>query len=227
MRATPCAGPAGRTGRADRGHRHRARDDGGHAERGRLQDNWCGGGRSVDRSMTPALSRTIDVTPPAAEAKALTRGRPDAHLPAPARAAGPGDLRPPGPAPRSCTCQARPCIEYQLYARAARPDMFVAEAGYGHLGPEYITLDRSFVEGGYEPTEAFVLNRLLMRGGPCGRGARAALSRSKMFGRPAQGVPVVGFGGSGEANPPTATIGHSSPLSASRSAIPSVAKLLK
>ena len=58
VRATPCAGPAGRTGRADRGHGHRARDDGGHAERGRLRDDRCGGRRPVGRSITPAVSAT-------------------------------------------------------------------------------------------------------------------------------------------------------------------------
>jgi hypothetical protein len=47
-------------------------------------------------------------------------------------------------------------IEYQLHAQAARPDAFVAVAGYGDLGPGYITLERSFAEGGYEPTDAFV-----------------------------------------------------------------------
>ena len=47
-------------------------------------------------------------------------------------------------------------IEYQLHARAARPDAFVAVAGYGDLGPGYITLERSFAEGGYEPTDVFV-----------------------------------------------------------------------
>ena len=47
-------------------------------------------------------------------------------------------------------------IEYQLHAHAARPGAFVAVAGYGDLGPGYITLERSFAEGGYEPTDAFV-----------------------------------------------------------------------
>ena len=47
-------------------------------------------------------------------------------------------------------------IEYQLHAQAARPDAFVAVAGYGDLGRGYITLERSFAEGGYEPTDAFV-----------------------------------------------------------------------
>ena len=47
-------------------------------------------------------------------------------------------------------------IEYQLHAQAARPGAFVAVAGYGDLGSGYITLERSFAEGGYEPTDAFV-----------------------------------------------------------------------
>ncbi|NKB66115.1 MAG: hypothetical protein GKR89_03555 [Candidatus Latescibacteria bacterium] len=47
-------------------------------------------------------------------------------------------------------------IEYQLHAQAARPDAFVAVAGYGDLGTGYITLATSFDEGGYEPVDAFV-----------------------------------------------------------------------
>jgi hypothetical protein len=47
-------------------------------------------------------------------------------------------------------------IEYQLAAQAERPDAFVAVASYGDLGPGYITLERSFAEGGYEPTDSFV-----------------------------------------------------------------------
>ena len=47
-------------------------------------------------------------------------------------------------------------IEYQLHAQAARPDAFVAVAGYGDLGTGYITLASSFAEGGYEPQDAFV-----------------------------------------------------------------------
>ena len=47
-------------------------------------------------------------------------------------------------------------IEYQLYAQQLRPDAFVAAAGYGDLGTGYITLERSFAEGGYEPVDAFV-----------------------------------------------------------------------
>ncbi len=47
-------------------------------------------------------------------------------------------------------------IEYQLHAQDARPDAFVSVAGYGDLGTGYITLTRSFAEGGYEPVDAFV-----------------------------------------------------------------------
>ena len=47
-------------------------------------------------------------------------------------------------------------IEYQLHAQQHRPDLFVAVAGYGDLGTGYITLERSFSEGGYEPVDAFV-----------------------------------------------------------------------
>ena len=47
-------------------------------------------------------------------------------------------------------------IEYQLHAQAARPDAFVAVAGYGDLGTGYIVLASSFAEGGYEPVDAFV-----------------------------------------------------------------------
>lgn len=47
-------------------------------------------------------------------------------------------------------------IEYQLAAEKERPDAFVAVAGYGDLGTGYITLEKSFAEGGYEPSDAFV-----------------------------------------------------------------------
>ena len=47
-------------------------------------------------------------------------------------------------------------IEYQLYAQELKPDKFVAVASYGDLGTGYITLERSFAEGGYEPTDSFV-----------------------------------------------------------------------
>lgn len=47
-------------------------------------------------------------------------------------------------------------IEYQLHAQQARPNAFVAVAGYGDLGTGYITMETSFDEGGYEPSDAFV-----------------------------------------------------------------------
>ena len=47
-------------------------------------------------------------------------------------------------------------IEYQIQAQENRPDAFIAVAGYGDLGTGYITLERSFAEGGYEPVDAFV-----------------------------------------------------------------------
>jgi hypothetical protein len=49
-----------------------------------------------------------------------------------------------------------PFIEYQLHAQAARPDRFVAVAGYGEGGPGYICTDAAIAEGGYEPTMSYV-----------------------------------------------------------------------
>ncbi len=46
-------------------------------------------------------------------------------------------------------------IEYQLFAQEQNPDTFIATASYGDGGPGYIPLERSFLEGGYEPTWAF------------------------------------------------------------------------
>lgn len=46
-------------------------------------------------------------------------------------------------------------IEYQLFAQQEFSDAFVATASYGDGGPGYIPLERSFLEGGYEPTWAF------------------------------------------------------------------------
>ena len=45
-------------------------------------------------------------------------------------------------------------IEYQLFAQAQRPEAFVAVASYGDCGPGYICMERSHVEGGYEPTDS-------------------------------------------------------------------------
>ena len=63
-------------------------------------------------------------------------------------------------------------IEYQFYAQRIAKNIvinqsmegFVAVAGYGDGGPSYIVMDRHFIEGGYEPTDALV-----------GSGAEAAL----------------------------------------------------
>jgi hypothetical protein len=46
-------------------------------------------------------------------------------------------------------------IEYQLFAQQQRPGGFVATASYGDGGPGYIPREKSFDEGGYEPTQAF------------------------------------------------------------------------
>jgi len=47
-------------------------------------------------------------------------------------------------------------VEYQLDAQRACRGGFLATAAYGDGGPWYIPLTRSFAEGGYEPTAAFV-----------------------------------------------------------------------
>lgn len=41
-------------------------------------------------------------------------------------------------------------VEYQLAAKAARPDLFVALAAYGDYGPWYIGTAAAYEEGGYE-----------------------------------------------------------------------------
>ena len=41
-------------------------------------------------------------------------------------------------------------VEYQLAAKAERPDLFVAMAAYGDYGPGYICTDKAYKEGGYE-----------------------------------------------------------------------------
>jgi len=46
-------------------------------------------------------------------------------------------------------------VEYQLFAQQQAPDSFVATASYGDGGPGYIPLEKSFAEGGYEPTQAY------------------------------------------------------------------------
>jgi len=47
-------------------------------------------------------------------------------------------------------------IEFQLFAQRLKPDAFVAVAAYGDVGPGYICTERSFSEGGYEPTASRV-----------------------------------------------------------------------
>ncbi len=49
-------------------------------------------------------------------------------------------------------------VEFQLFAQRLVPEGFVAVAAYGDLAPGYICTERSFAEGGYEPTAS--------RGGP-------------------------------------------------------------
>lgn len=41
-------------------------------------------------------------------------------------------------------------VEYQLAAKAARPDLFIAMAAYGDYGPWYIGTAKAYDEGGYE-----------------------------------------------------------------------------
>ncbi|MEO6184540.1 MAG: hypothetical protein ABIP76_15600 [Verrucomicrobiota bacterium] len=43
-------------------------------------------------------------------------------------------------------------VEYQLAAKAARPDLFVAVAGYGDYAPGYIGTAIAYEQGGYETT---------------------------------------------------------------------------
>lgn len=50
-------------------------------------------------------------------------------------------------------------VEYQLEAQRVRPGHFLATAAYGDDGPWYIPLERSFAEGGYEPTVAHVARK--------------------------------------------------------------------
>jgi hypothetical protein len=43
-------------------------------------------------------------------------------------------------------------VEYQLQAKAERPDLFVAMAAYGDYGPWYIGTAAAYEQGGYETT---------------------------------------------------------------------------
>lgn len=45
-------------------------------------------------------------------------------------------------------------VEYQLAAKAVRPDLFVAMAAYGDYGPGYIGTTVAYAEGGYETSPA-------------------------------------------------------------------------
>lgn len=47
-----------------------------------------------------------------------------------------------------------PFVEYQLSAKAERPDLFVAVAGYGDYAPGYIATAEAYNQGGYETGEA-------------------------------------------------------------------------
>lgn len=44
-------------------------------------------------------------------------------------------------------------VEYQLAAKAERPDLFVAMAAYGDMGPGYIGTTLAYEKGGYEVSE--------------------------------------------------------------------------
>ncbi len=46
-------------------------------------------------------------------------------------------------------------VEYQLFAQQQRPGAFVCTASYGDGVTGYIPLEHSFVEGGYEPSQAY------------------------------------------------------------------------
>ena len=47
-----------------------------------------------------------------------------------------------------------PFIEYQLFAKAKRPDLFVVVAAYGDYAVGYIPTDEAYKQGGYEVSEA-------------------------------------------------------------------------
>jgi hypothetical protein len=50
-----------------------------------------------------------------------------------------------------------PYIEFQLLAQKLDPNHFVAVAGYGDGGPGYLCTEKSYAEGGYEPTGSMVV----------------------------------------------------------------------
>ena len=51
-----------------------------------------------------------------------------------------------------------PFVEYQLAAKAERPDLFVAVAGYGDYGVGYIGNAAAYAQGGYETGQASGVN---------------------------------------------------------------------
>ncbi len=60
-------------------------------------------------------------------------------------------------------------VEYQLAAKAMRPDLHVAMAAYGDYGPGYIGTNQAYGQGGYETSEAASnvapeVERVLMEG---------------------------------------------------------------
>ncbi|HQP99790.1 MAG TPA: hypothetical protein PLY86_15140 [bacterium] len=50
-----------------------------------------------------------------------------------------------------------PMVEFQLFAQRVRRDAFVTVAGYGDCGTAYICTERSFPEGGYEPSASHLV----------------------------------------------------------------------
>lgn len=50
-----------------------------------------------------------------------------------------------------------PMIPYQLYAQSLRPDAAVLVAGYADCAPMYLCLEKSFAEGGYEPSASLIV----------------------------------------------------------------------
>ena len=50
-------------------------------------------------------------------------------------------------------------IDFQLFAQRLLPNGFVAVAAYGDCGCGYICTEEAFEEGGYEPTDSFVVPR--------------------------------------------------------------------
>lgn len=57
---------------------------------------------------------------------------------------------------RMVSLPGEPFVEFQLYAQKLAPKCFVAVAGYGDGGPGYLCTEKSYPEGGYEPTATLV-----------------------------------------------------------------------